>query len=256
MNTYLYQAYRHVFRKKGCYFCNRYNEHTFSFIYFCNINYSLNLAKHMIKRTFLKTLTLTLVGLICSVSCIGCNNKNPQTKNNMQAKDNGKVLIVYFSHAGDNYGVGNIKIGNTKLVADEIQRITGGDEFEIVAEKNYDMPYDDLTVLAKKEAERGEKPAFKGELKNLDQYSTIFIGGPIWWGTYPRVMFTFFDKYDLNHKTIIPFSTHEGSGLGSIVSDLKSLYPNATFKKAFDIYGHETRQDLSKVDKWLKGLGY
>ena len=67
------------------------------------------------------------------------------------------------------------------------------------------MPYDALTKLAKEEAEKGEKPAFKGEVKNIDQYDTVFIGGPIWWGTYPQVMFTFFDKYDLNGKTIIPF---------------------------------------------------
>ena len=171
-------------------------------------------------------------------------------------KKNGKVLIVFFSHAGENYAVGNVKVGNTKFVADEIQKVTGGDEFEIVAEKNYDMSYDALTKLAKEETEKGEKPAFKGEVKNIDDYDTIFIGGPVWWGTYPRVMFTFFDKYDLNGKTIIPFTTHEGSGLGSVVEDLKSVYSNATFKEAFSIYGHETRKDLSKVDKWLKRLNY
>lgn len=62
----------------------------------------------------------------------------------------GKILIVFFSHAGENYGVGNVKVGNTKLVADQIQKLTGGDEFEIVAEKSYDMPYNALTKLAKK----------------------------------------------------------------------------------------------------------
>ena len=168
----------------------------------------------------------------------------------------GKVLIVFFSHAGENYKVGNIKVGNTKLVADEIQRITGGDEFEIVAEKSYDMPYDALTKLAKEEYDKNEKPAFKGEVKNLDKYDTVFIGGPIWWGTYPQVMFTFFDKYDLNGKIIVPFSTHEGSGLGNVVSDLKHLYPDANFSTAFCIYGHECQKDLSKVGKWLKGIGY
>ena len=174
----------------------------------------------------------------------------------MDTANKGKVLIAFFSHAGENYGVGNIKVGNTKLVADEIQRVTGGDEFEIVAEKSYDMPYDALTKLAKEEAEKDEKPAFKGEVKNIGQYDTIFIGGPIWWGTYPQVMFSFFDKYNLNGKTVIPFSTHEGSGLGNVVSDLKRLYPDASFKTPFSIYGHECQKDLGKVDKWLKGLGY
>ena len=201
---------------------------------------------------FIKNLALVVAGLLMTMSCSG----NTGTKEKKVMEKNAKVLIVFFSHAGENYAVGNIKVGNTKLVADEIQKVTGGDEFEIVAERNYDMPYGSLTKLAKEEQERNEKPAFKGEVKDIDKYSTVFIGGPVWWGTYPQVMFSFFDKYDLNGKTIIPFTTHEGSGLGSVVEDLKKLYPNATFKEAFSIYGHETRNNLSKVSKWIKSLGY
>lgn len=204
------------------------------------------------RTNFIKSFALLIAGLLMSVSCSG----NGATKPKEVMEKKAKVLIVFFSHAGENYNVGNIKVGNTKLVADEIQKVTGGDEFEIVANKNYDLPYNDLVNVAKEETEKGEKPSFKGEVKNIDDYDTVFIGGPIWWGTYPRVMFTFFDKYDLNGKTIIPFSTHEGSGLGSVVEDLKSLYPNATFKEAFSIYGTETRKDLSKVDKWLKRLDF
>ena len=204
------------------------------------------------RTNFIKSFALFIAGLLISVSCSG----NGATKEKEVMEKKAKVLIVFFSHAGENYAVGNIKVGNTKLVADEIQKVTGGDEFEIVADKNYDLPYNDLVNVAKEETEKGEKPSFKGEVKNIDDYDTVFIGGPIWWGTYPRVMFTFFDKYDLNGKTIIPFSTHEGSGLGSVVEDLKTLYPNATFKEAFSIYGTETRKDLSKVDKWLKRLDF
>lgn len=204
------------------------------------------------KTNFIKSFALLIAGLLISVSCSG----NGATKEKEVMEKKAKVLIVFFSHAGENYNVGNIKVGNTKLVADEIQKVTGGDEFEIVANKNYDLPYNDLVNVVKEETEKGEKPSFKGEVKNIDDYDTVFIGGPIWWGTYPRVMFTFFDKYDLNGKTIIPFSTHEGSGLGSVVEDLKTLYPNATFKEAFSIYGTETRKDLSKVDKWLKRLDF
>ena len=204
------------------------------------------------RTNFIKSFALLIAGLLISVSCSG----NGATKEKEVMEKKAKVLIVFFSHAGENYNVGNIKVGNTKLVADEIQKVTGGDEFEIVADKNYDLPYNELINVAKEETEKGEKPSFKGEIKDIDDYDTVFIGGPIWWGTYPRVMFTFFDKYDLNGKTIIPFSTHEGSGLGSVVEDLKTLYPNATFKEAFCIYGTETRKDLSKVDKWLKRLDF
>ncbi len=208
-------------------------------------------------RNIVKFAAMLFAGLLLSVSCNGQNTSSDiKEKGNMKAKGQGKVLIVFFSHTGENYGVGNIKVGNTKLVADEIQKITGGDEFEIVEEKSYDMPYGELTKLAKEECESGARPAFKGAVKDIEQYGTVFIGGPIWWGTYPQVMFTFFDKYNLNGKTIIPFSTHEGSGLGSVVGDLKKLYPKANFKTAFSIYGHESRKDLSKVGKWLKQLGY
>ena len=195
-----------------------------------------------------KLLTLFAL-LLATVSCSGGNH--PKTNGNMEK--NGKTLILFFSHAGENYSVGNIKVGNTRLVAEEIQKITGGDLFEIVPEKSYDMPYNDLTKLAKQELENGDKPAYRGDVDDMSQYSTVYIGGPVWWGTYPQVMFTFFDKHDLNGKTILPFTTHEGSGLGNVVGDLKKLYPKANFKQAFSIYGHEARKESmkAKVSTWI-----
>ena len=174
-----------------------------------------------------------------------------QDKNNM----NQKALVVFFSHAGENYSVGNIEVGNTKIVADCISEITGADQFEIVAEKNYDMPYMDLIKVAQDEAKAGELPAYKGDV-DVAPYDVIFIGGPIWWGTYPQVMFTFFKDHDLSGKTVIPFTTHEGSGLASTVRDVKKAWPKATVKDGFAIYGHEVRSGRAKVEKWLKGLGW
>ena len=196
---------------------------------------------------------MMLAGILLSLSCSGNQKKDIK---NEQVMNKGKVLIVFFSHAGENYSVGNVKVGNTKLVADEIQKLTGGDMFEVVAEKSYDMPYDELIEVAQEEANQNEKPAFKGEVKNINEYDAVFIGGPIWWGTYPQVMFSFFDKYDLNGKTLIPFTTHEGSGLADCVEDVKKAYPKANVLDGFSIYGHEARKSMEKVDKWLKGLGY
>ena len=169
-----------------------------------------------------------------------------------------RILVVFFSHAGDNYAVGNIKVGNTKKIADLISEKTGARQFEIVAEKSYDMAYTPLTELAKQEQQNGELPAFKDGIDNIDQYETIFIGGPVWWGTYPQVMFTFFSKYDLNGKTLIPFTTHEGSGLGSCAKDLQKVYPNATVKQGLAIRGTDAQNDSAKnrVEKWLKELGF
>ena len=78
-----------------------------------------------------------------------------------------KAIVIFFSHAGENYSVGNIKVGNTKIVADYISEITGADQFEVVAVKSYDMPYNKLIDVAKKEQQAGEKPAFKGKIDNL-----------------------------------------------------------------------------------------
>ena len=172
------------------------------------------------------------------------------------AKD-GKALVVFFSHAGDNYSVGNIEVGNTKIVADYITEITGAEQFEIVTHKYDGMAYTPLINLAKEEASKGELPEYEGDI-DLTKYDTVFIGGPVWWGTYPQVMFTFFKKHanDLKGKTVIPFTTHEGSGLANCVEDVKDAFPGANVQKGFSIYGHEVRTNKAKVEKWLKGLGY
>lgn len=169
---------------------------------------------------------------------------------------NKKALVVFFSHAGDNYAVGNIKVGNTKIVADYISELTGADQFEIVTHKYDGMAYKPLCDLAQDEQNNDERPAFEGKIDNIDQYDVIFIGGPVWWGTYPQVMFTFFDTYDLNGKTIYPFTTHEGSGLGSCVSDVRKNYPRADVQKGFSIYGHDVRTGKAKVENWLHSIGY
>lgn len=210
-----------------------------------------------------KTILLSFLAFAGLVSCNAkqTNETETSTENNQKSKikmntDKNKTLIIYFSHPGENYSVGNIKVGNTKIIADYIKDYIGCESFEVVAEKNYDMPYNQLTELAKQEQETQEKPAFKGEIKNFDQYETIFIGTPIWWGTFPQVMFTFFDKYDMNGKTIIPFSTHEGSGLGQIVTDLKSQYPKADIKEGLAIQGHKAKDSKDKVEKWVKSFGF
>ena len=93
-------------------------------------------------------------------------------------------------------------------------------------------------------------------MPDLNQYDTVFIGGPIWWGTYPQVMFTLFRDINLDGKTVIPFTTHEGRGLASTVSDVKKAFPKAHVMEGFSIYGHEVRSGKTKVETWLKGLGY
>ena len=164
-----------------------------------------------------------------------------------------KCLVAFFSHAGDNYSVGNIKVGNTKIVADYISELTGADQFEIVTHKYDGMAYNPLIKLAQEEARNGELPEYEGDV-DLSEYDIVFIGGPVWWGTYPQVMFTFFKKHagDLNGKTVIHFTTHEGSGLAGCVEDVKKAFPGANVSKGFSIYGHEVRTGKAKVEKILR----
>ena len=201
-----------------------------------------------------------IMALVVTMLTTGCNaTTNKETNNNEETTmGKGKTLVVYFSHTGENYSVGNIKVGNTKIIADYISELTGADQFEIVAEKDYDMPYMQLIEVAKEEANKGELPAFKGEIANIDDYDTVFIGGPVWWGTYPQVVFTFFKTYDLNGKTLIPFTTHEGSGLASCVSDVKTAYPKATVKQGLAVRGSDAQAGKAKasVTRWLKDLGF
>ena len=212
-------------------------------------------------RMSMKLILVSVMCMLVSTACGGNTKKETTVSEQTTAKGktvmakNGKALVVFFSHAGDNYAVGNIKVGNTKIVADYISELTGADQFEIVTHKYDGMAYKPLCDLAKKEQQNGELPAFEGSV-DVSKYNVIFIGGPVWWGTYPQAMFTFFKKYDLNGKTIIPFTTHEGSGLGSCVKDVKKAYPKATVEQGFSIYGHDVRTGKARVEKWIKRLGY
>ena len=164
------------------------------------------------------------------------------------------AIVIFFSHAGDNYSVGNIEVGNTKIVADYISEIIGADQFEIVTHKYDGMAYNPLIKLAKEEAQNGELPPYEGTVPDLSKYDTVFIGGPVWWGTYPQVMFTLFKDINLDGKTVIPFTTHEGSGLANCVEDVKKAFPGANVTKGFAIYGHEVRTGKAKVEKWLNSI--
>ena len=193
------------------------------------------------------------IALVIAACCLmlGACAQNNQRKDNTMSKS----IVIFFSHAGDNYAVGNIEVGNTKIVADYISEITGADQFEIVTHKYDGMAYTPLIELAKDEANKGELPPYEGTAPDLSQYDTVFIGGPVWWGTYPQVMFTLFRDINLDGKTVIPFTTHEGSGLDSCVSDVKKAFPKAKkVTQGFSIYGHEVRTGRAKVEKWIKSI--
>ncbi len=210
----------------------------------------------------IKNILVAVLAVVFATGCNGQNKNNAETRRgtslqNEQKSNSGnmsKSIVIFFSHAGDNYSVGVIDTGNTKIVADYISEITGADQFEIVTHKYDGMAYTPLIELAKKEAAAGELPPYEGTAPDLSGYDTVYIGGPVWWGTYPQIMFTLFKDINLDGKTVIPFTTHEGSGLASCAKDVRKAFPKANVTGEFSIYGHEVRGGKAKVEKWLKGL--
>ena len=173
------------------------------------------------------------------------------------------IWVVYFSRTGEQYNVGVIEKGNTAIVAEMISKQTGADLFEILpSDDHYPMTYNELTDVAKREQNENARPAYAGEVPDLSQYSTIFIGAPVWWGDWPMILYTFFEANAdaLAGKTLIPFSTHEGSGLSGFDRKLASACPNSTISDGLAIRGNDcqNKQDSVRntVNGWLAGLGY
>lgn len=180
---------------------------------------------------------------------------------NEQVTSTTNILVVYFSRTGEQYNVGVIDVGNTSIVAKAIAAETGADLFEILPENDYyPYTYSELTDVAKREQNEKARPAIRDALPDLSQYDTVFIGAPVWWGDWPMMLYTFFESADLSGKTLIPFSTHEGSGLSGFDRKLSSACPDSTVLDGLAIRGADCQNDRSgvesKVRSWLDGLGY
>ena len=169
-----------------------------------------------------------------------------------------KILVVYYSRTGQNYVSGdmvNLAVGNTAAVAEIIRQKTDADVFEIKTAKPYPADYRETTEVAKKELREQARPEIVGGVDTMAQYDTIILGYPNWWGTMPMAVRTFLDRHDLSGKVILPFCTHEGSGMGRSESDLKSALPKSIIKPGLPLKGTRVhRQDSgipAEVEAWL-----
>ena len=170
-----------------------------------------------------------------------------------------KSIVVYFSHTGENYAVGNITEGNTAKVAKVIAAKTGSELYEIKEAQPYPVEYQACVELAKRELRSGARPAIKGELPDLKEYSVIYLGYPNWWGDAPMVVYSFLEKAKIDGKTIIPFCTHEGSGLGLTAHKLAKAVTNAKVEQnGLSLRGVTAQRDAAATEKavaeWLKTL--
>ena len=163
-------------------------------------------------------------------------------------------LVIYFSRAGENYFGGklmNIEKGNTEVIAEYIQELTGADLFKVDPAVEYPEDYMKCIDVAKKEMQTNARPEIKESINDISDYDTIFIGFPNWWGTLPMPMFTQLEQLDFTGKTVKAFVTHEGSGFGSSEKDIKKLCSGAEIKKGLSIPGAEVYDAKDIVRSWL-----
>jgi len=207
-------------------------------------------------------LSVTFVFLLAAC-CFAGEAKENNTAVEPSTDSESDVLVVYFSRTGEQYTVSVIDKGNTAIVAEMIIDRTGADSFEILPEEDYyPYTYAELTDVAKKEQNEKARPAYAGEVPDLTKYSTIFIGAPVWWGDWPMICYTFFEQNAkaLEGKTLIPFSTHEGSGLSGFDSKLSSVCPDTMVGKGLAIRGNDAQNNQdnvrNEVDEWLSELGF
>jgi flavodoxin len=169
-----------------------------------------------------------------------------------------RSLIAYYSRAGNNYVGGkivNLPVGNTEGAAKMIQKLTGSDMFRIDTIKAYPADYHETTDVANQELRQNARPELAGHVDNMADYSVIYLGYPNWWGTMPMAVFAFLEEYDLSGKTIVPFCTHEGSGLGRSVTDIAKLCPNSTILDGLAVLGGGAKTAQNKISDWLRKLG-
>ena len=169
------------------------------------------------------------------------------------------VLVVYFSHAGENYSVGVIEEGNTAKMGKIIAKLMNADIFELVPVVEYPMDYDSCLDVATEEQRTNARPEYVDEIENWEQYDTVFIGYPIWWGAIPNIIYTFMEAYDFTGKTVIPFNTHEGSGQARSQRDIEELLTGSTVLKGLAVRGSKAQNDAegtsTDVANWLKSIG-
>ena len=173
-------------------------------------------------------------------------------------KEENQILVAYFSRSGNNYAGGrivNLPVGNTEVAAKMIQEVTGGDLFHIEAVNAYPEDYTKTTEVAQRELRANARPKLTGHLENIDSFNVIFLGYPNWWGTVPMPVATFLEEYDFSGKTIVPFCTHEGSGLGRSVTDIGRVCPRSTILEGLAVRGGDVRNAKDDVSEWLRKVG-
>lgn len=189
---------------------------------------------------------------------------DPQEEPTPIAPGDGNILVAYFSYpepdgvdastGASRLIVGNDLMGHVEHLAGIIERETGADVFRITTVQHYPASHQPLIEQANEEKANNARPKLATRIANPEQYDTIFIGYPNWWGDLPMPLYTFLESYDFAGKTIVPFNSHGGSGLSSTVATIREKQPDATVANAFTVSRNSVGSAEADLIAWLDGL--
>lgn len=166
-----------------------------------------------------------------------------------------KKLVVFYSRADENYVNGMIKkleVGNTEVAAGIIEKLTDAKIFKIEQMQPYSKDYNECIAQAQTDQKRDARPELKNYPETLEDYDTIYLGFPNYWGTMPMAVFTFLEHFDFSGKRIRPFCTHEGSRLGNSIKDIQRLCPDAKIEKGLAIHGGSVERSERDIERWIE----
>ena len=220
----------------------------------------------------MKKISMLLMSLGLMVAFAACSNGDStpsETEIGATAEADGAgILIAYFTMPEDvdTSGVNAVAgasivvndgevLGNTEYMASIIQDTIGGDLFQIETVQQYPLDHDPLVDQAAEEQDAESRPELSAHLDNLDQYDTIILGYPNWWGDMPMAVYSFLEEYDFSGKTIIPYCPHGGSGFSGTVDTIAELQPNATVSdEGLAISRNDVADSASDVAAWAESL--
>ncbi|MCI7812446.1 MAG: flavodoxin [Lachnospiraceae bacterium] len=167
------------------------------------------------------------------------------------------ILVAYYSRADENYVSGQIKtlkIGNTEVAAGIIEKLTGADVFKLEQVQPYAKDYNTCIAQAQSDQKRNARPELEKYPDSLEKYDVMYLGYPNYWNTMPMAVFTFLEHFDFTGKEIRPFCTHEGSGMGNSVSDIRKLCPDAEVSQGLAIRGGSVKESEKAIKEWIEEL--
>jgi flavodoxin len=196
----------------------------------------------------MKKILMLVLAIFCAGGITGFNTQ----ADSAQSGNDGKILVAFFTWSGNN-----------KVIAEQIAKDLGCDIFQIKTATPYPETWNECIALARQEQDNDARPVLSGSVSNMEQYGTIILCYPNWWGTLPMALFTFFETYDFSGKTIYPLITHGGSGFGSSLEDMKKACPKTVIGEGFSILAYDrdfadgpmVKARDSGVTSWLRKIG-